>query len=75
MGTRNHVYRHQFADALGGSGTGIGSRLTGRHVATDQGRYQAAADLLVADQLDTSGLDHGIGRLDQRYQPFCFNHA
>ena len=74
MRTRNDVHRHELADAARRGGAGVGRGLHGRDVAAHDGGHVAGADLLPADQRDLGGLDHGVGRLDHRDQPFGFDH-
>src|SRR5687767_15578797 len=65
----------QFADAPGGGSTGIRCGLYRRHVAADDGGDESGIDLLVADEHDVGGLDHGIRRLDHPHEAACFDEA
>jgi hypothetical protein len=71
---RDDVDGHELADAAGGGGAGVRSRLHGRHIAAHDGSHVAGADLLPADQRDLRRLDHGVGGFDHRDQSFCFDH-
>src|SRR5215207_1925774 len=72
---RDDVDADEFADTARGGGAGVGGGLDGGDVAADDGRDEARADLLVADQRDVGGLHHRVGRLDHRHQPLRLNHA
>ena len=61
---RDHVHRRHLADPRGRRRAGVGGRLHRRHVAAHDRRHEAAADRLVAHQLDVRGLDHRVARLD-----------
>ena len=66
MRPRDDLHADDLADAAGRRGAGVDGRLDRGHVADDQGRHQAAADLLPADQRHVRRLQHGVARLDQR---------
>ena len=51
MRTRNDMHAVQFANTLGCRRTGIYRCLNCANIATDHNRHQAAADLLLADQV------------------------
>src|SRR5690242_422408 len=72
---RDHVDRDDLAHALGGALASLGRRLHGRDVAADDRGDVAAAGLLVADELDLRGLDHGIGGLDHADEALHFDHS
>src|SRR5262249_11154307 len=62
-------------DPPGACLAGVDRGLHGRHVAPDDRGDVAAARLLVPDELDLGGLDHGVGRLDHRRERARFNHS
>ncbi len=72
---RNDLHADDFADAAGRGGAGVDGGLDRGHVADHQGRDQAAADLLPADQRHVGGFEHGVAGFDQRHQPLGFDHA
>src|SRR5215207_6707748 len=72
---RDDVDADELADAAGGGGAGVRGGLDRGDVAADDGRDEARADLLVADQRDVGGLHHRVRRLDHRHQPLRLNHA
>ena len=63
------------ADPAGRRGAGVDRRLDGRHVAGHEGRDQAAADLVPADQLDVGRLEHRVAGFHQGDEPLGFDHA
>src|SRR5215216_1648894 len=71
---RDDVDADEFADTAGGGGAGVRGGLDGGDVAADDGRDEARADLLVADQRDVGGLHHRVRRLDHRHQSLRLNH-
>src|SRR5512140_2270846 len=72
---RDHVDRHDLADALRGALAGLGRRLDGRDVATHDCGHVAAAGLLVTDELDLGRLDHGVGGFDHADETLDFDHS
>jgi hypothetical protein len=72
---RDHVHRDDLADALRGALARLGRRLHGRDVAAHDRGHVAPAGLLVADELDLRGLDHGVGGLDHTDKAFHFDHS
>jgi len=75
MGAGDDVHADEFADLLGGGGTGIGGGLDGADVATDHDGHEAAADLDAADEGDVCGLDHGIGGFNGADEALGFDHS
>ena len=65
----------QLADALCGGGACIDSGLNSADIATDHDGHEAGADLLLADQMNISCLDHGIGCFDSADQAAGLNHT
>ena len=71
----------QLANALGRRRTGIHRCLNCADIAADHNRHQAAADLLLANQVYVCSLNHSIGcfnRADQAsglYHTECFFHV
>ena len=63
------------ADALCGGGACIDSGLNSADIATDHDGHEAGADLLLADQMNISCLDHGIGCFDSADQAAGLNHT
>src|SRR5215468_8180576 len=72
---RDHVDRHDLADALGGALAGLGRRLDRGDVAAHDRGHVAAAGLLVPDELDLGGLDHRVGGLDHADKTFDLDHS
>src|SRR3569623_2740876 len=72
---RDHVDRDDLANALRGALAGLGRRLDGRDIATDDRGDVAAAGLLVADELDLGSLAHGVGRLAHADETYDFDHS
>src|ERR1044071_4829282 len=72
---RDHVDRHDLADALGGALAGLGRRLDRGDVAAHDRGHVAAAGLLVPDELDLGGLDHRVGGLDHADDTFDLDHS
>src|SRR5262245_36492714 len=72
--TRNHVNRHELADAPRGGGAGIGCGLHGRDGAAGDGGHVPGANLIPADKRHFGGLHPGIRRFDHRDEPLGFDH-
>src|SRR5262245_58865570 len=72
---RDHVDRDHLADALGGALAGLGGGAHRGDVAAHDRGDEAAAGLLVTDQLDLGGLHHGVGGLDHAGEPLHFDHS
>ena len=75
MGPGNDVHADQLAHALSCRAARLHGGLDRTHVAADHHGDQAAADVLLADEMNVGRLDHGVGRLDGAHQPAGFNHA
>ncbi len=75
MGSGDDLHADDLANPAGRGGPGVDRRLHGRHVADDERRDQAAADLVPAGKFDVRRLEHRIGRFDQRDKPFRFDHS
>lgn len=72
----DHVDRHELADAARRGGPGVGGGLHGADLPADHhGGDVAAADYLLADQLDAGRLDHGVGGLDGAYEAAGLDEA
>src|SRR4051812_172571 len=62
--TRDHVDRHDLADAPAGFGAGVDRSADGGDVAAEGDRDQAAADLVLLDELHVRCLQRRVARLD-----------
>ena len=71
----DHLDADDLADPAGRRGAGVDGRLHRRDVARHEGRDQAAADLVPADEVDVRRLQHRVAGLDQGDEPLAFDHA
>jgi hypothetical protein len=69
------MHGHDFADLLGSPDTRFDRGFHRRHVAAHNGRYIAAAGLLVTDEFDLGRFDHRIAGLNHCRKTFAFDHA
>ena len=65
----------ELADAASRGGAGIGRGLDGADIAAREHGDVARADVLLADEHDVGGLDHGIGGFDGADEAASFDHA
>src|SRR5689334_7828657 len=72
---RDHLDADDLADPAGGRGAGVDGRLDRGHVTGHEGRHQAAADLLPADEVHVRGLDHRVAGFHHRHETFRLDHA
>jgi hypothetical protein len=65
----------QFANTSRGGSTCIGGRLYGSDISANEDRHVARTDVLLPDQLNIRGFDHGISRLYGADESFGFHHS
>jgi hypothetical protein len=73
--TRYHVNAYEFADFLGGGGSGFHGGANGSDLSSDHRGDQSGADLFISDETDFGGFDHGIRGLNHSDEPSGFNHT
>src|SRR5207245_6567540 len=71
----NHVYGDDLAHTAGGFSACIDGGANGRHVATESDGHQAAADLVLLDELDVGRLERCIAGLDGGDDAFGFDQS
>ena len=65
----------EFANATRRGGAGIGRGLHGAHIAAHHDGDVPCADVLLADENDVGGFDHGIGCFDRSDETFGFDKS
>jgi hypothetical protein len=75
VGPRDDVDRDEFAHAARRGRTSVGGRLDGTDVAADHHGHVGRPDVLLGDQLDVGGLDHGVGGFHRTDQSTGFHES
>src|SRR5208283_814190 len=75
VGPGDNLDADDLADPAGRRGARVDSRLDRGHVAGHEGRHQAAADLVPADQLHVGRLEHCVAGFHKRDKAFGLDHS
>jgi hypothetical protein len=65
----------KLAHSPSGGSAGIGGRLNGADIATDEDGHIARADILLTDQLNICGFDHCVGGFHRTDESLGLDHS